>query len=212
METNELQELWKKTDLQLPERSMIELNIMLTARSRRAVSRFTFTTALSVLICAGLILFLWITSSKRPDDHLLHLNNLLLGIISTVSFASGLYSWYRLRKDRYSIPVKNWLKERIDLLSRWLTGPAARIPLYILPLIYILTVLSIHVYYEQLPFSEVLRQEDSLIGLAVALPIGLFTSYYALRKIRQDQTRTIGFMKDLYRRLCEENEDRDTGN
>jgi hypothetical protein len=71
----------------------------------------------------------------------------------------------------------------------------------VLPLIYLLTVLSIHVYFEDKPFIELVNSGDSIHGLLVGIPFGLFISYYLVRRIRKSQLQNIEFLKDLYNRL-----------
>ena len=91
---------------------------------------------------------------------------------------------------------------RIRLLSKWLTGRFSKLYLFVIPILYILTVLSIHVYYENKSFIDVLNTEESVIGLIVGAPIGLFVSYFAVRRIRRYQLNNLNFLKDLYGRLC----------
>jgi len=49
---------------------------------------------------------------------------------------------------------------------------------------------------------DVLHTEESIMGLIVGAPIGLFVSYFAVGKIRRYQLHNLGFLKDLYARLC----------
>lgn len=58
------------------------------------------------------------------------------------------------------------------------------------------------IYFENKSFTEVLKTEESVIGLIVGTPIGLFASYYAARKIWKYQLQNLEFLKDLYGRLC----------
>lgn len=88
------------------------------------------------------------------------------------------------------------------MLSKWLTGKFSKLYLFLIPLLYVLTVFSIHVYFENKPFLEVLNTEESVVGLIIAAPIGLFVSYFAVNKIRKYQLQNLEFLKDLYNRLC----------
>ena len=119
-----------------------------------------------------------------------------------ISLYSGLFSLYKLQNNKYNQPLRNWLEVRINLLSKWLTGRFSRSYIFVIPFLYLLTVLSIHVYFENKSFVEVLNTEESIIGLIVGIPIGLFVSYYAVRKIRKYQLHNLEFLKDLYGRLC----------
>jgi hypothetical protein len=129
------------------------------------------------------------------------INNATLGIVTIISLISGLLSWYKIQNNKYNQPLKNWLEARINLLSKWLTGRFSKLYLFLIPLLYVLTVLSIHVYFENKSFIDVLNTEESIIGLIVGTPVGLFVSYFAVRKIRKYQLHNLEFLKDLHGRL-----------
>jgi len=130
------------------------------------------------------------------------INNVTLGIISIISLISGLLSWHDMKYKSFNLSLKDWLKERINILSKWLTGKYSKLHLILIPLLHVLSVLSIHVYYENKSFIEVLKTEDSVIGLLFGAPIGLFVSYFAVKKIRKYQLHNLEFLKDMYGRLC----------
>lgn len=130
------------------------------------------------------------------------INNVILGLITVVSLISGLLSWRKMQNNRFNQPLKDWLNERISLLSKWLTGKFSKLYLFLIPLLYVLTVLSIHVYFENKSFIDVIKTGDSVIGLLVGAPIGLFIAYFSVKKIRKNQLRNLEFLKDLYNRLC----------
>lgn len=140
--------------------------------------------------------------TKSQDDLIYLINNATLGIITMVSLISGFLSWHKIQSNRFNLPLKYWLDERIKLLTGWLTGIFSKLYLFLIPVLYILTVLSIHVYFEHKPFIEVLNTGESVIGLLVAAPIGLFVSYYVVKKIRKYQEDNLEFLKDMYGRLC----------
>jgi hypothetical protein len=202
MENNELQNIWKTIDTEINQKSKAELNLLLESKARQTINKFLIITSISIIVCIGLIVFLTITSLNRLTDLVYLINNTTLGIITIISLVSGLYSWYKMQNHSYDQPLKNWVNERIHMLSKWLTGKFSKLYLFLIPLLYILTVFSIHVYFENKKFIEVLHTEESVMGLVVATPIGLFVSYYAIRRIRKVQIQNLGFLKDLYGRLC----------
>jgi uncharacterized membrane-anchored protein YhcB (DUF1043 family) len=61
--------------------------------------------------------------------------------------------------------------------------------------------ISIHVYYEYKPFVEVMKSEESIIGLIVGFLVGLFVSYFAINKIRKYQIKNLEFLKELHTQL-----------
>ncbi len=202
MENLELQKIWKSIDNEINPKSKDELNLLLKSKAKQSLNKFIVILSTSILTSVGLIIFLLITALKRQDDLLYVINNSLLGLLVIVSLISGVLSWYKIQNNKFSLPLKDWLSERISLLSKWLTGKFSKLYYFIIPILYALTVLSIHVYYENKSFIEVLNTEESIIGLIIAAPIGLFVSFFAVRKIRRYQLNNLNFLKDLHCRLC----------
>jgi hypothetical protein len=201
MENNELQKIWKTIDSEIILKSKDELNLLLTSKARQTINKFLVIVCISTLVCVGLLIYLTITSLNRQHDLIYLINNAILGIVTIIALISGLLSWYKMQNNKYNQPLKNWLEERIKLLSEWLTGRFSRLYLFLIPLLYILTVLSIHVYFENKSFIEVINTEESIISLLVGTPIGLFVSYFGAIKIRKYQLRNLEFLKDLHNRL-----------
>jgi len=202
MENNELQKIWKTINAEINQKSKDELNLLLKSKSNQTINKFLIIISISIFICVGLLVYLMITSLNRQNDLIYLVNNATLGIITLISLISGLLSWYKIENNRYNQPLKNWLEERIYILSKWLTGRYSKLYLFIIPLLYALTVLSIHVYFEDKLFLEVINTEESIIGLIVGTPIGLFVAYFGARKIRKYQLTNLEFLKDLHGRLC----------
>ena len=202
MENNELQKIWKTVDTEINQKSKEELNLLLTSKTKQIINKFLVTMSISIFICIGLLFYLTITSLNRQNDLIYLINNATLGIVTIISLVSGLLSWYKLQNNRYNQPLKNWLEDRINLLTKWLTGKLSKLYLFLIPFLYVLIVLSIHVYYENKSFIDVLNTEESIIGLIVGAPIGLFVSYLGARKIRKYQLNNLEFLKDLHSRLC----------
>ena len=201
METNELQKIWKNVDIEIHQKSKEELNLLLSSVTRQTINKFLFIISIGILSGIGLLFFLTITSISRKDDLYYLMNNLTLGIIAIISLVSGLMSWYKLYNNKYNQSLKNWLEVRINHLSKLLTGKFNRLYLILIPIIYVLTILSIHVYFENKPFIEVLHTEESISGLVAGTIIGLLFSYFAVIKIRRYELKNLDFLKDLYGRI-----------
>jgi competence protein ComGC len=202
MENNELQKIWRSFDTEINQKSKDELKLLLTSKTKQTIGKILVTMSISILICIGLLIYLTITSLNRQNDLIYLINNAMLGIVTIISLVSGVLSWYKLQNNRYNQPLKNWLEDRINLLTKWLTGRFSKLYLFLIPFLYVLIVLSIHVYFENKPFIDVLNTEESIIGLIVGIPIGLFVSYFGVRKIRKYQLNNLEFLKDLHSRLC----------
>jgi hypothetical protein len=201
MENNELQKIWKNADLEIQQKSRDELNLLLTSVTRHTINKFLLILGFGILTALGLIIFLTATSLNRQDDTIYLINNITLGIIATISLVSGLMSWYKLQNKEYNQPLRDWLTVRINHLTKLVKGKSNRLYVFILPVIYALTILSIHVYFENKPFLEVLGTEESIIGLIAGAPIGLVVAYIAVGKIRKQQAKNLEFLKDLHARL-----------
>jgi competence protein ComGC len=202
MENNELQKIWRSFDTEINQKSKDELKLLLTSKTKQTIGKILVTMSISILICIGLLIYLTITSLNRQNDLIYLINNAMLGIVTIISLVSGVLSWYKLQNNRYNQPLKNWLEDRINLLTKWLTGRFSRLYLFLIPFLYVLIVLSIHVYFENKSFVAVLNTEESIIGLIAGIPIGLFVSYFGARKIRKYQLNNLEFLKDLHSRLC----------
>jgi hypothetical protein len=201
MENNELQKIWKTIDTEINLKSKEELNLLLISKTRQTINKFLVIMCISILVCVGLLIYLTITSLNRQNDLIYLINNATLGIVTIISLISGLLSWYKIQNNRYNQSLKDWLESRINLLSKWLTGRFSKLYIFLIPFLYVLTVLSIHVYFENKSFIEVIHTEKSIIGLFVGAPIGLFVSYFGARKIRKYHLHNLEFLKDLHGRL-----------
>jgi len=204
MENNELVEIWKDSDKDIHQKSKDELKLLLASVTRNTINKFLYIMGAGILSGIGLLIFLTFTSLNRLDDPIYLINNITLGIIATLSIVSGLVSWYKLQDKDPNQPLRNWLELRITHLSILLKGKFNKLYIVILPLTYALTVLSIHVYFENKPFLEVLGSAEAMIGLIIGTPIGLFVSYFAVRKIRKHELTNLDFLKELHNRLCNE--------
>ncbi len=198
MENNDLQHTWKSMENQLNLKSKEELNNLLNIKIRKTINKFLYVLSFSIIVCIGLILFLSITALNRKEDLLYQLNNLILGVITVIALVSSLYSWYRMQNNRYNQTLKKWLEEQISPISKELTGRFRNLYVVLIPLLYVMTVISIHVYYEEKPLLEVLRTEESIIALLIGAPIGLFVAFLGARKIRKFQLKNLNDLKALH--------------
>lgn len=202
METNRLQNIWKSSETKIKLKTINELNESLAAKSRQTLNKFLVFTVIDVIVCVGMIIFLIITALNRQDDTLYLANNVVLGLVTLISLVISLLSWIKLQNNKSNLPLKEWLEQRIRLLSKWLLGKYTKLYLIILPVILLMINLSIHVYYENKPLIEVMKNEESLIGLIIGSIVGIFVSFYALNKIRRYQIKNLGYLKEIHYQLC----------
>lgn len=201
METNEFQNIWKNIDSEIKLKSKEELNQIFTVKTRKILNKFLFIFSIDIVTCVGLIIFLVITTFNRPGDLIYQVNNSLLGIFTAFAFFVSLLSLNKLQNNEFNIPLKEWLEQRITLLTKWLLGKYSKSYIILIPILVIMINLSIHVYYEYKPFVEVMKNKESIIGLLVGYPIGLIVSFYVFNKIRKYELKNLEYLKELYQRL-----------
>ena len=205
-EDDKLQRIWKGIDKDDYRFTKDELNLLLTSKVRQAISELVIISTISVPVCTGLLVWLIFTSLNRLDDKVYLANNILLAIIVLFALFYGSWFWSKFQSNRFDQPVTCWLDKRIKLLSKWLSGKYRNLEFYLLPLLFLLTISSIHVYYAGLDFVEVFRSEkflnEDLWGMLIFIPIVLAGEFYILVKARKYYLKRLGFLKDLQDRLC----------
>jgi membrane protein YdbS with pleckstrin-like domain len=204
METNELQNIWKNIDSEIDLKSMDELNQTLSVKTRKILNKFLLIFSIDIGVCAGLIAFLIITTLNRQADIIYQVNNSILCLLTLISLMVSLFSLRKLQNNKYNLSLKDWLEQRIKILSGWLLGRYSRLYIVLIPVLLVMINLSIHVYYENKLFMEVMKNEESIYGLLIGFLIGLFVSFFAINKIRKYQLKNLEFLKALHTRLCNE--------
>lgn len=202
MENRELQMIWKKFDVE--PKPVEELDLLLTSKVRTTMNKFLVIRIISVLVSMGLLVFLTVTTIKRLNDVMYVINNLILGLITGTALVLGLLSFKKLQNYKYDTSLKVWLENRIELFSRQLYGKLRFLYLFLVPVLFILIDLSIHVYYEDKAMTEVLQNEESVTGLVVGTIIGLGVAFYGAIRLRKFQAANLEFLKDLHKRLSPE--------
>jgi hypothetical protein len=201
METNELQNIWKSIGSEISLKTTEELNQLLTIKIRKTINKFLYIFSVDIIVCVGLIIFLILTALNRQSDIIYLVNNTILRLITLTALIISLLSIKKLQNNRYNLSLKDWLEQRIKLLSGWLLGKYSKLYIVFIPILLVMINLSIHVYFEYRSFFEVMKNEESIYGLAIGFLIGLFVSYFAISKIRKYQIRNLEFLKGLYSHL-----------
>ncbi len=204
MGTDNLQNIWKNIDSEIKHKTMYELNQSLAATTRKTMKKFLILLMIDIVVCVGLIIFLIITALNRQGDLLYQLNNTVLGIITLISLVVSLLMLKKLHNNKFDLPLKDWMAQRISLLSRWATGKYCKLYIVLLPILLVLINLSIHVYYECKPFIEVIKNTESEIGLIVGFIVGSVVALFTAKKIREYQIKNLEYMKNLYARLTKD--------
>lgn len=202
MENNELQNTWKNIDAEINRKTTDELDQYLTAKCRKTMNKFLFLLSIDIVTAIGLIVFLIITAFNRQGDLIYQTNNLILGLITLSALVISFFSLKKLQGNRFNLPLKELLEQRIKLLSEWLMGRYSKLHIVLIPILVAMIMLSIHVYYEYKPFLEVMKDGESVYGLIAGFTVGLFVSFFAVSKIRKYQLKNLEFLNDLHGQLC----------
>jgi hypothetical protein len=204
METGSLHNIWNNIDSEIKLKTIEELNHSLAARTRQTMNKFLAFLVLDIVVCIGVIIFLIITALNRRNDSFYLANNTLLCLITLTSLIVSVFVLNKLHNNRYNLPLKEWVEQRIKLLSKWLLGKFSRSYIVLLPVLLALMEISIHVYYENKPMTEVIKDTGALTGLIVGFVVGLAVSFYSVSKIRKFQLKNLEFLKELHADLCRE--------
>ncbi len=206
MENTELQRIWKNIDSEIDLKTSGELNQLLNNKIRKTINKFFVILSIDIIVSVGLIVFLVVTALNRQDDIFYLINNTILCLITFSALIISLLSLNKLNRNQCNSSLKDWLEQRINMLSRWLLGKYSKLYIVLIPLLLVMINISIHVYYEYKPFIEVMKSEESIIGLIVGFLVGLFISYFAINKIRKYQIKNLEFLKELHAQLTSNNE------
>jgi len=198
MKENNIQSAWQKIDSELQPETNEELNNKLKLKSKKIMNKFLFSTGISGIISAGVIVFLIIATVNRWDDIYYRTINFALGLIILISFGSAISSFVFLLNAPKNIPLKQALTIRKKKISKWLSS---KLLYFILPVICMLLMLSIHVYFEQSHFAEVITTEESFFGLIIGLTVGLTVAWFAMKKIRESQLSHLKHLDELFEEM-----------
>jgi len=198
MENNDIQNIWKTIGTEIQFKSKEELNQLLANKTRKVLNRYIYNFITSAVICLGFSVFLIVTMVNRWDDPLYRLNNLLLCALVIMALISSVWSIVTLENNKLNLPLKEWLRYKIDILSKWIYNKTA---FFLIPILFVMTSLSIHVYYENKQFVEVVKTNESVIGLLLGFIIGLTVCYVGLIKIRRGHRSNLEHLKSLYNQI-----------
>ncbi|MCF8233687.1 MAG: hypothetical protein K9G67_02115 [Bacteroidales bacterium] len=201
MENNELQNTWNQLDKSFVSKSEVELDHLLNKKISKIILKYVYEFMISLVLCGGVLIFLIYSVINRSGDVLFIYNNLLLAFIISTLGGSLLATWLKFRNISYKKSLKTRLGEQIKILAFWLKGKYSNVYLFLIPVFYTMLLLSIHVYFEQATFAEIFNNEESLTGLIISLPIGLFVSYYVAHKIRKYQLNNLEHLEYLYNKI-----------
>lgn len=206
MENNDFQIIWKDAGSNIPPKSKDELNRILEEKATRTLNKFIAIIIASVSSSIGLITWLILTSINRQNDTAFLLNNAFIGIITICALIAGIRNWLKLQDNRFDMPLKQWLEERVSFLSNNKSRPLAKLYILLLPLLCIMIILSIHVYYEYQPFLEVIRNGESVAALVPGMTMAIIAAFFVNLRLRKFTAANLSYLRELLNRISSENQ------
>ncbi len=201
MGKNDLHNAWQSISYLSKAKTRNELAVIIETKAKKAINKFRLITAISGIVSIGLIIFLTLTALNRLNDTWYVLNNILLGLITIASLISALKASYSLSKRDSSISIKQWLKKNIMMISGSLNGKYKYLSLLVIPIVFILILLSINVYFSNMQYIEVFSSEKSTVALIVGFIIGLTVSFFVERKLHKYHLQNLHYLEELYRKI-----------
>lgn len=198
MEDNELQKIWKSIDSKIESKSEGELRNILEDKTRKTMRKFYISSIVIFIVTAGFFTFLAISLINRWDDIYYRINNLFIAVITLVALISEILTIRLLRKNRSAYSLKEWIEKSIAHIHKELYQ---RISYYILPIIAIPSILSIHVYFSHNAFLDIFKDEESIYGLIFGFIVGMIVAYIFIYRYRKYQRRNLEYLEGLYERL-----------
>jgi hypothetical protein len=198
MENNEFQDTWKNIQSGINNKTKPEIEKMLNTKVKATINELLQIIFSSAVVTILMLAFLVIAAIHRREDLFYVANNSLMGLIALAALIQKIYSFRVLNNNKANMPLKEWLKYRIDLLSGTIYSNTAY---YILPLGFILAMLSVRVYFSSQSLAEMVSSADTIVGLIFGAVIGLSVAFLSVKKIKQKQSGNLDYLKELYNQM-----------
>ena len=204
MENNELQKLWKSVDSGLQLKSKEELNLLLSSKAKNTLNRFLVLYTISGLTGIGVIVYIAIATLDHNNDIPFLIHNMFLGLVILWSITANYIVQKRLRSTPINQPLKHWLENKIKLLSGLMKPRPRYVSFIVITVLFLLVDISIQVNMSNMLYIKFMSNKETLMGLIISIPIGLFVSFFASSRLRKFQVKNLEFLNDMYNRLCKE--------
>lgn len=199
MKRDELQNIWRKGDGSIEMKSSEELNRILDAKMKVIMKKHFFVNFISVSVGIILITLLIYAGIKRSYDSYYMINNIILCIIVSCCVIMGILSYSRMNNNKKGIPLRDWLKYRIQEISK----SQKRYPVRCLFAFFMVLpcYLSFFVYFINRPFIEVIHSEQFYPSFLIVFFSGTFSALLAIRNIKVYHQKNLDKLKKLYNEL-----------
>ena len=194
MENNEIKNLWKNmVDKEVRQYSEAELNVMVVKSARKSMRQLYPGWKVKLALCIFVVCFMLWKIVNTSDLRFVILYTCIVLII-TASLIVLFFSMRKMNKYKPDIPVKEWLKFRINEIDKSIRfNKKYRIYVYVGIVIEIVGICAVYFYI--LTGSLI----SYPLALAVAVSLLLFVVMLILWKNRHSEVRD--YLQSLYEQI-----------
>ncbi|MFR0677632.1 hypothetical protein [Dysgonomonas mossii] len=202
MKRDNLQDIWHKGSSNIEAQSSEDLKKLLEKKVVKAMRKHSFINYISILVGVTLFVLLIYSGIKRANDTYYLINNMVLCFIVAVFVVSGIRSHYKMNYNTMSLPLRDWLRYRINEMSKSQKMYPVR---YFLAILMILPCyLSFFVYSINRSFLDVVTNEAFFPGFLIVFISGSFSSFLAMRNVSLYKKKILKSLQEMYAQLCEQ--------
>ena len=194
MENNGFKDLWKT--MEVSKYSEVELNAIVVKSAKKSMRKIYPGWKFKVALCAFAVGYMLWKIIYSNDNSMLIAFYAFIILLITVSLFFGYFSKWKMNKYRPDIPVKEWLKFRIDELNKSIHFKKKyRIHIYVGIVFLIVGICA--VYFYMLLGSLI----NYSFALAVAVSLLMLFIFRILWKDRYSEVRD--YLQSMYEQLDE---------
>lgn len=203
MKRDELQNIWHKGSSNIETQSVEDLNLLLEKKVAKVMRKHSFINYVSITVGLTLVVLLIYAGIKRANDTYYLINNMALCFVVAIFVASGIWSHYKMNYNTIGLPLRDWLRYRINEISK--SQKMYPVRYFFAILIILPCYLSFFVYSINRPFIDVVANEQFHLSFLIVFIGGSFSSFLAMRNVSLYKKKILESLKDLYNQLGEQN-------
>lgn len=195
----DLRSIWIEIEGQITPRPESELREILLYKSRQIVKRFRWVVGIGTAICSAVLVFLVIASFSLRQDVLYLINNSLLVILLVAALIQNIRFFKDLnRKTKGRGNVCDILKEKALKIDKVIQQEKQ---ILLLPVISLLLLISINVYFSSGSFIRAFQDEENVWGLVFGFLAGFLVALYFTFKINRQHKKDLKVLRNYLHEL-----------
>lgn len=202
MKRDNLQDIWHKGSSNIETQSAEDLKKLLEKKVAKVMRKHSFINYISISVGITLLVLLIYAGIKRVNDTYYLINNMVLCFVVAIFLVSGVWSHYKMNYNTMSLPLRDWLKYRINEMSKSQKMYPVR---YFFAILMILPCyLSFFVYSINRSFVDVVTNQAFFPGFLIVFISGSFSSFLAMRNVSLYKKKILKSLQEMYAQLCEQ--------